>query len=65
MSARNGHRSRFDIARKAKMHVRENIRSLRSRIAAKESQPVAASATAPRTTRDRGAKREVSVESAS
>ena len=66
MSARNGHRSRFDIARKARMHVRENIRSLRNRIAAKESQPeLAASATAPRTTRDRGAKREVSVESAS
>ena len=60
MSARNGHRSRFDIARKARMHSRENIRALRKGFAAKESQPEsAASATARR-----GARTEVSVESA-
>ena len=64
MSARNGHRSRFAIARKARMHSRENIRSLRKGFAAKESQPEsAASATARPTTGDRGARTEVSVES--
>ena len=42
MSARNGHRSRFHIARKARMHSRENIRSLRKGFAAKESQPESA-----------------------